>query len=36
MDNLRQRGVATGGPPPFGAAERRRFVAALSRAVDLK
>lgn len=34
MDNLRQMGVATGGPPPFGAAERRRFVAALSRAVQ--
>ena len=34
MDQLRQMGVATGGPPPFGPAERRRFVAALSRVVQ--
>jgi len=36
MDNLRQMGVATGGPAPFGTSERRRFVAALSAAVDRK
>jgi hypothetical protein len=29
-------GVATGGPAPFGTSERRRFVAALSAAVDRK
>jgi uncharacterized protein YaiI (UPF0178 family) len=32
-DQLRQMGVMTGGPAPFGAADRRRFVAALSRLV---
>jgi len=33
-DHLRQMGIDTGGPAPFGPSERRRFVAALSEIVS--
>lgn len=34
LDNLRQMGVATGGPPPFGPSDRARFLSRLGAAIQ--
>lgn len=36
MDHMRQMGIASGGPAPFGPADRRRFAASLARALDAR